>query len=374
MPKKREAAEPALGTDSFLDVLCNMVGILVVLIVVAGLRAGQRTADAVEQGAVLSSEPAEQPSPFVVSLGEAAPLPGNTDTPTGIQPPAETTAQVAPPEELVAEAERLRSELEQVRKSQAAAQAAAQKPADLDQPKVALEDIELAIQQDLVALQNETLRRQAAQVDLDQKRKALERIRAELAALGTQKPKPKVLEHRLAPLAKAVSTKEVHFRLSGNRVSVVPVDLLVNDLQQQIQRQKDFIMTRDRYTSSVGPIDGYRMEYAIQRVKAGNIADELKYGQTMVRMTVSGWVIRAESVVPGETAEEALKAGSRFQQAIRNAGALSTMTFWIYSDSFELYRQLQDFAHDHDLNVAARPLPDGVPIAGSPQGSKSMAQ
>ncbi len=94
-----------------------MVGILVVLIVVAGLRAGQRIADAVEQGRS-SLGAGRATSPSSSSLGEAAPLPGNTDTPTGIQPPAETTAQVAPPEELVAEAEWLRSELEQVRKSQ----------------------------------------------------------------------------------------------------------------------------------------------------------------------------------------------------------------------------------------------------------------
>ncbi len=376
MPKKRTSDEPALGSDSFLDVLCNMVGILVILIVIAGLRAAKAPvklpAAALPVTAITNIDEEEEPVPvelgtpvtFPMVFAEEPPPPGTPNV--KLVPPA-------PPAELVEEAERLRRELVEIRKTQAAVRKEAEQ-VEAPKPPLALEELELALQQDLLALQNESLTRQARQLEVNELKQALERARAELASMENSRPAPKVLQHRLAPLARVVSSKEIHFRLSGGRISVVPIDALVESLQSQIQRQREFIMSRDRYASSVGPIEGYRMEYAIQRHKAGNIADELKYGQTMVRMVVSGWVIRAEGEPPSETAEEALRPGSRFLQALREGGSLATLTFWIYPDSFDTYRKLQDFAHERDLNVAARPLPEGVPIAGSPQGSRSMAQ
>lgn len=374
MPKKHKQEEPALGTDSFLDVLCNMVGILVILIVIAGLRAAKRPVvlpDEVPPVVALAS-PTETPTE-TIELGTPINFPMRDPQP----PPAPPEVKVAPPTppvELVEEAERLRSELAAIRKNVTEAEKSAKAAADAPRTPLNVEELELALQQDLLALQNESQVRQARQIELNDLRKAVEKARVQLDAMEGSKPAPKVLQHRLAPLARVVSTKEVHFRLSGGKVSVVPINELVESLQAQLQRQRDFIMSRDRYASSVGPIDGYRMEYAIQRHRAGNISDELKYGQTMVRMVVSGWVIRPEGEVTSETAEEALRSGSRFQQALREGGGLATLTFWIYPDSFDLYRKLQDYAYEHDFNVAARPLPEGVPIAGSPSGSKSMAQ
>jgi hypothetical protein len=75
-----------------------------------------------------------------------------------------------------------------------------------------------------------------------------------------------------------------------------------------------------------------------------------------------------------ETAEQALQRGSTFLRTIETAGPSATLTFWVYSDSFDAQRQLQDYAQSKGWRVAARPLPDGIPIAGSPQGSKSLAQ
>jgi len=373
MSKKHKQEEPALGTDSFLDVLCNMVGILVILIVIAGLRAAKKPVVLPEivPPVVALAEKTDVPTE-TVELGTPITFPMRDPEP----PPAPPEVKVAPPTppvELVEEAERLRSELAAIRKSVAETEKSAKQVAAPRAP-INVDELELALQQDLLALQNESQVRQARQIELNDLRKAVEKARVQLDAMEGSKPAPKVLQHRLAPLARAVSTKEVHFRLSGGRVSIVPIDALVESLQASLQRQRDFIMSRDRYASTVGPIDGYRMEYAIQRHKGGNISDELKYGQTMIRMVVSGWVIRPDGEVTGETAEEALRPGSKFQQAVRDGGSLATLTFWIYPDSFDLYRQLQDYAYQRDLNVAARPLPEGVPIAGSPSGSKSMAQ
>ena len=50
------------------------------------------------------------------------------------------------------------------------------------------------------------------------------------------------------------------------------------------------------------------------------------------------------------------------------------LTFWVYPDSFKLYRTLQEACHAEGFVVAARPLPEGVLIEGSPYGSKSAGQ
>ena len=50
------------------------------------------------------------------------------------------------------------------------------------------------------------------------------------------------------------------------------------------------------------------------------------------------------------------------------------MTFWVYPDSFALYRQLRDYLYDREVVVAGRPLPEGVPVSGSKRGSVSRGQ
>ena len=52
MPKKPPPGEAteAFGSDSFLDIVANMVGILIVLVIIAGLRAKNLPNDLIEIG------------------------------------------------------------------------------------------------------------------------------------------------------------------------------------------------------------------------------------------------------------------------------------------------------------------------------------
>ena len=93
-----------------------------------------------------------------------------------------------------------------------------------------------------------------------------------------------------------------------------------------------------------------------------------------MRISVSGWKVVPQDTLMAETLEEALHANSRFQQCLRLADRDATLTFWVYPDSFAAYRALQELAHKKGFVVAARPLPLGVPIAGSPKGSQSVGQ
>jgi hypothetical protein len=52
----------------------------------------------------------------------------------------------------------------------------------------------------------------------------------------------------------------------------------------------------------------------------------------------------------------------------------TTITVWTYPDSYPEFRQLKEHLYQRGFLSAARPLPHGHPIGGSPHGSKSAAQ
>ena len=77
----------------------------------------------------------------------------------------------------------------------------------------------------------------------------------------------------------------------------------------------------------------------------------------------------------GEAATAALADGSAFRRVSDSLDVNQTaVTMWVYPDSFDLYRRLRDYLHDHDVTVAGRPLPEGVSIASSKHGTVSRGQ
>ena len=65
------------------------------------------------------------------------------------------------------------------------------------------------------------------------------------------------------------------------------------------------------------------------------------------------------------------------QKTTPNARAVAkdaTITLWTYPGSFDDFRKLKKELYRLGFPVAARPLPDGVPISASSQGSKSTAE
>ncbi len=225
------------------------------------------------------------------------------------------------------------------------------------------------------AVEDETKRVELADQQLTAE---LDDLQSELDGIGRQisdvpSEKVEVLRHRLNPIGREVRGQELHFRIAAGRIAKVPIEELVETLKPQIQRQKDWIAKYHRQTGSVGPIDGFSLEYVVERQRM-TVLDELRTGSQMMRISVTGWKAVPEPNLLTETADEALRPDSKFMQALRLADKGATLTFWIYPDSFDAYRELQEVAHAEGLSVAARPLPEGVPIAGSPSGSKSSSQ
>jgi hypothetical protein len=78
----------------------------------------------------------------------------------------------------------------------------------------------------------------------------------------------------------------------------------------------------------------------------------------------------------GEPVEVALARGSIFRRVVDQFDPQETaVTFWVYPDSFALYRQLRDLLHDRDVVVAGRPmLPGHYPGHSLRYGSASRGQ
>ncbi len=376
---RKKQHEVGFGSDSFLDVLCNMVGILVILIVIAGMRVNRapivlpQTAGTVEPSPpTVLDDPIELGEPETMVWAVEAPPPEIPDLPPPPKPAK--LAPLVPPKELVDATSSMQADLDVMTVQLAEIEAEVETLTD----RTTQAEKEVTKARTLVATVNVD-QQSAAEFALLEKQ-SLASLNSQLATLETElrearatAPKVKILKHSTTPVSRFVSGTEVHFRLLNNKVSVVPVEVLVERLQAQIQRQRDFLLSREYYESNVGPVDGYKMEFTLERAQA-TPSEELNMGSRLIKMEVTGWQIRPAAGIIEETAEQALKPGSHFVQAIETAGANATLTFWVYPDSFDAHRALQDHAQAKGWRVAARPLPDGVPIAGSPKGSKSLAQ
>jgi hypothetical protein len=199
-------------------------------------------------------------------------------------------------------------------------------------------------------------------------------LKTESEELAEQPAPAHILKHNVTPISRQVSEQdEVHFRLAGNRISVVPMESLAEALKTRMQRSGDLFIRLDRYEGTAGPVEGYVMNYVIEKTKPSAI-EELRNGGSFMRIQLTYYELEVRKDAVTESVDEALRPGSKFMTALRGARPGTSLTFWVYPDSFEVHRTLQEFAHEARFEVAARPLPMGVPIAGSPHGSRSAAQ
>ena len=362
MPRRRHSDEGAGESDSFLDIVANIVGILIILIVVAGVRVSQTAAvpTVVEQ-----AEPSTPPEPAIVPV--VAPRP------TIVRLPQAPTPQAPEPSPgLLASIDAASRELEGLKADKRALErSSATHAEEIASTEDAL--AQLVIHQ--AALEDETQTIELADrqltAEIDELRSELDGIARQISDVPTEKVT--VLRHRLNPIGREVRGQELHFRIAGGRIARVPIEELVELLKPQIERQKEWIAKYHRHQSSVGPIDGFSLEYVVERQRM-TVLEELRSGTQLMRISVTGWKAVPEPNLVTESADEALQPNSRFMQALRLADKRATLTFWVYPDSFDAYRQLQEAAHAEGLSVAGRPLPAGVPIAGSPSGSRSSSQ
>jgi len=200
----------------------------------------------------------------------------------------------------------------------------------------------------------------------------VDKLKAEITALRTV-PRPKATTILTkSPVARAAASDEFHFELHRNRVSFVNLDRLLELAKADAQVRIRMSDRTGLITSQVGPIGSFSLSYVLGRANAG--MDELIQRQS-IRFDLKGWEIVPESEQRGETYEATRNPISEYARAVnRLSRGRSVVTFWVYPDSFGLYRRLRDELVAANFSVAGRPLPEGMTIRGSPMGSASAAQ
>jgi len=384
MSRRTQSGEVGFGSDSFLDIVANIVGILIILIVIAGVRMSQAPVSVVENQSIKAPQPliidadlAAFPSPIEPELPipEAPALTLIQPEPKPLLPQKPKIIYQHPSPELLDELKQLELELARIDQVMQSREIGTN---DLVLQRQAISG-ELQSLNSQINQKSKRLDQQSHQllslVDSTQEtQKELERVVSQLRLVSVPRDEVKQLKHRLTPVSQLVTDKEWHFLLSENRVSYVPINELLADLKNQVIKRGSWLAKYREHHGSVGPIKGYTMKYVVERQVLSAIDQLRNGGSGGFRVGVTQWEIDADDDVPDESQAAALQVHSQFFQALSDIGPGSTLTFWVYPDSFELYRSLQKHAHSLGYQVAGRPLPFGVPIAGSPAGTRSAGQ
>lgn len=395
MTRRATQGDQEFGSDSFLDIIANIVGILIILIVIAGVKVARQPDSVSEDGAdTFEGATAEAESEVAVDQPEMIGMPD---------------WDAVPSRNLVLDSIPLDRSVE-LKRSQALKQKVSRDEAQLKAYLVSLQKVPRTEGRDELPEVDAELDRtsstiaslKSAVLDAEQKtndqRKALvalqkrddyvdgalqqiavetRRLQEVLETTEEERKQAEaskdVLSHRLSPVGKSVSDRETHFRLHNGKIAHLPIERLVDRMTEQIKSRQRIVMKFRRYEGVVGPLDGFIMKYVVQR-QALSPLQAMQYGQNSYRFSVSRWTIEPSDTYRGETVEQALKQGARFRQLVESAEPDSSVTIWLYPGDFENFAKLRELAHSMNLRVAARPLPEGTPVAGSPTGSQSTSQ
>lgn len=392
--KRVRSTEPQFGSDSFLDVVANIVGILVILIVVVGMRVAN--APSTLGSAELARAESEQERERIERENErcradqetrlaarAAQLETRAAERRQIEEEQQRIDQerskrldaIAERERLLAEYEeealQLRRQIDDLERAVAAQRTAAAK----------VHEEQRRIRGDLLARQNqaESLRRRidearGHEMEVTKLRRQVEDqladLRKRLAQLG-ELPPAKEWIHYALPIAQSVDRAELHYRCAGGRIADT-------HLEELLQRVRTSAATHDFQRApvaqgTVGPAGGFRLRYVMGRV-ARPLSDRTR-DPFSYRVELSHWQLLTDDPELGETKDAVSKQSSAFRRSLESRPPHRyAVTLWVYPDSFEIAKAVEGFLHEQGYTVALRPLPTGIPIAASPHGTRSHVQ
>jgi len=348
--RRRKTREIEFSFDSFLDVVANVVGIIIRLILVVWV--GARSYGTLQPVAEVPAPPA----------AVAEDTPGEPDPLEG--------ALTAERKQLAEVEAALREQLAQL---------------DLARQQVKLTDREveqLAERRQKLADERARLERgsekakqatQAAALSMTDLRERLRRLTEEIKAVEAQPRAKKVVRYR-TPVSKPLDAEELLFECHKGRVTFIDIGALLDDVKHGLRAKGEELRTSWEVSDVVGPVGPFQLRYKLERER-DSVPGTVPDGGGSYRYGLSAWIVEPVTEVRGEAAEQALKAGSEFRQIVDGLDPqYAAVTFWVYADSFPLYRRLRDYLYDRDLVVAGRPLPEGAPIASSRHGTVSRGQ
>lgn len=330
--RHRVSRTDAGSQDSFLDIVTNIVGILIILVMVIGARVQS-----------ISFKPKEASRPNLKTL----------------------MMEVVRLEDAVVASESELRELDEQGGQLAVT------VADAGNARIHLATAVSGARRDVENQKQKVDKAKAERVEMAAEsqriRDEIEQCNLEADGISHAPQSTKELLAYPTPVGRTVTGDELHFRLAAGRISYIPLTELFDRAKARTQRTSgSSLASMEARIETVGPIQDFALDYVIE-VQINRSA-----GQVYVRSRE--WVVKPARYDIGETLDEALARQSRFRSILAGVTPATTVTLWCYPDSFEEYRSVREELHRIGVSAACRPLPEGAPIGGSAEGSKSVAQ
>ena len=337
MRRTRPNSDLESGQDAFLDIVANLVGILIIMVMVVGVRTKEAWVEAADE------------------------------VPQSTEDAAQLEAEKLAVEQMESDVHAIAAEAQRLGLTVAA------RRQERSRIQLLITALEKSLEERKGALDEDQRQEFELRERLAARQTDLAQLRRQAQATQDAASAPIVLEHLPTPMAKTVFGDEAHFRLLAGRIVEVPWDQLVQRLKQEAPDKLWKLRDAPSITETIGPIDGFRMHYTLRKVNGQTHQRTETVAQQ--RIELERFTLSAVPGVIGETVDAALAENSAFARAVaRRDPRRTTITVWTYPDGFEDFRRVKQWLHDRGFLSAGRPLPEGFPIGGAPTGTRSAAQ
>jgi len=346
--------EEGSSDDSFLDVVANVVGVLIILIMLVGMSASQSIL-------VANSDKTSADEELQLTLLESS----------------RDTAELS-------------DELEQATEAALASQRAIQKMAlqvarvsheakTYDQQRIQLAMHRSVMEEDIERrkklLDGEDQQEFEVQRQLMESKLDLDKLSQEKLNLISASDTVTEVECVPTPLARVVEGESIHLRLSKGLVSIVPLEELMAQIEYNLEGIRRRLHENGRVVETFGPLEGYRLKFTVTKRNASASVGGPLVGQVRRDSFDQYAEITPTSETIGQNVEQSLlPTGMLFQHLQAKRRQRPAVVVWLYTDSFDEFRPLKQKLWEMGFSLATRPMRPGTHIGASPKGSRAAAQ
>ena len=332
---KRRSEDAAIGEDAFLDTIANLVGILIILVVIVGSRSYATAKAIVDQELKKKVDELESPAAKTKNLDQ------------DIQRQSEALHNY---------------DLEVAFRD-------SERMAIMDRVTIA----ERLIEEELKDIDESARERIETEQEMSELQKQLANLLQQQGEVQSVEQTTAVLQHLPTPMAKTVFGRELHVMMRGGRAAVIPWERLIDNLKSEARRSAERNSQKDRFVNQLGPIDGFLMIYGLK--SQSGILSNGSSARLARTIELEKFELEPTGEVVHESVDETLGTGGRLRLELASCAVQhTTVTVWVYPDSFNEFRTLKERLFAEGFLCAARPLPFNVRVGASPRGSASTAQ
>jgi hypothetical protein len=209
---------------------------------------------------------------------------------------------------------------------------------------------------------------------LNEAQSQLDELTRQQIALMSQDAAPEQLECQPTTLAKAVTGKEVHVLLSDDHVAIVPFDELLDLMKEDINANIWRLRQQEEMERTIGPVNGFRLKYCFVKEDVMRSSAAGTYMTGSISRFSHCYFLPMQTPV-GEPAADAMKPNGELFLHLKGLHPDgTTITIWTYPGNYDRLRQLKRSIRDVGFQIAVRPLPKGMPLGASRNGSESLSE